>query len=618
MSDQLSQGDVDGLLTDIQAGKVAAKDASAPGDRRRIKAYDFKRPDKFSKDQIRTVSIMHETFARLATTTLSAQLRTLAHVHVASVDQLTYEEFIRSIPNPTTLAIVDMDPLKGSAVLEIDPTVTFAIIDRSFGGQGGHVRFNRDLTDIECAVMEMIIPRMIEKLQEAWSTVIDLRPRLGQIEVNPQFAQVVPPREMVVLVTLETKIGDVKGMMNLCIPYLTIEPIIPKLSTRYFFDTVHRPLQPARTSTTGLAADAEVYFEGEHLSLEDLTRLKKGSLVRMPEYATGTAFLRAGGAPLFQLEAGRGTYALKAGGVDLDVPRPASSAPGSGEIAGALQEAMRSFTSGIGASLKTIENRIAELARKQDEVTDQLIFESPDREVPSSDRRGPTQTFGGFAIGDCEPLAAFLAVEHPQTVALVLSHLQPGVAACVLANLPAELQPDVIARICAMGRVDPEVLSVVDRVLRVKIGAIAVKEAKPTGGVATVVEILNVAPRAIEKHVVEALEQSDAAMAEEIKQRMFVFEDITLLDRETVARVLKEVPEDDLILALKATIEKVRGFVWECLPGADATKLQARLEKTGRVRLSDVDEAQQRIVGVIRRMEEEGTIVVGRLDEVVG
>ena len=104
MSDQLSQGDVDGLLTDIQAGKVAAKDASAPGDRRRIKVYDFKRPDKFSKDQIRTVSIMHETFARLATTTLSAQLRTLAHVHVASVDQLTYEEFIRSIPNPTTLA----------------------------------------------------------------------------------------------------------------------------------------------------------------------------------------------------------------------------------------------------------------------------------------------------------------------------------------------------------------------------------------------------------------------------------------------------------------------------------------------------------------------------------
>ena len=375
------------------------------------------------------------------------------------------------------------------------------------------------------------------------------------------------------LVTLETTIGDVKGMMNLCIPYLTIEPIIPKLSTQYFFDTVHRPLQPARTSTTGLAADAEVYFEGERLSLG-----------RPHPAEEGIARTHAGVRDRHRVPAGRRRAPVPARGREGRLrpqgrgrgprrcPRPAASAPGSAEIAGALQEAMRSFTSGIGASLKTIEDRIAELARKQDEVTDQLIFESPDREVPSGDRRGPAKTFGGFAIGDCEPLAAFLAVEHPQTVALVLSHLQPGVAACVLANLPAELQPDVIARICAMDRVDPEVLSVVDRVLRVKIGAIAAKETKPTGGVATVVEILNVAPRAIEKHVIESLEQSDAAMAEEIKQRMFVFEDITLLDRDTVARVLKEVPEDDLVLALKATIEKVRGFVWECVPGADAAK----------------------------------------------
>jgi flagellar motor switch protein FliM len=587
-------------------------------EKRRIVIYDFKRPDKFSKDQIRTVSIMHETFARQVTATLSAELRILAHVHVASVDQLTYEEFIRSVPNPTTLAVVTMEPLKGSAVLEIDPAVTFTIIDRIFGGQGGRTTYNRDLTDIECAVMERVVTRLIANLHEAWATVIDLRPRLGQIETNPQFAQVVPPTEMVVLVTLETRLGDVEGMMNFCIPYLTIEPIIPKLSARYFYDTVHRPPHPAPTSTSGLAAGAEVYFEAEPLSLGDLTRLKKGSHVRVPDYAAGTTFLRAGGAPLFRLEAGKGVYTLRAGGADFAMPRPAAVAPGSAEIAGALQDALRSFTSGIGATLKAIDDRVAELARKQDEVADQLIFESPDREVPSGERRSPAEAFGGFAIGDCEPVAAFLAVEHPQTVALVLSHLQPGVAACVLANLPTDLQPDVIARIGAMDRVDPEVLSVVDRVLRVKIGTIAAKELKPSGGVATVVEILNVAPRAIEKHVVETLERSDAAMAEEIKKRMFVFEDITLLDRETVARVLKEAAEDDLVLALKATDEKIRGFVWECLPVADASKLQARLEKTGRVRLSDVDAAQQRIVGVIRRMEEEGKIVVARPDEVVG
>jgi flagellar motor switch protein FliM len=587
-------------------------------EQRRVKVYDFKRPDKFSKDQIRTVSIMHETFARQVTATLSAELRALVHAREISVDQLTYEEFIRSIPNPTTIAVVAMEPLKGPAVLEIDPAVTFAIIDRILGGQGAGAALDRNLTDIECAVMENLIPRMLENLRTAWAAVLDLRPHLGQIETNPQFAQVVPPTEMIVLVTLEARIGDVVGMINFCIPWVTIEPIIPKLSARYFYDTVHRPLHPAPTSTSGLAAGAEVYFEGERLSLGDLTRLGKGSHVRVPEYAAGTSFLRVGGAPLFRLEAGRGVYTLGDGGADIAMPRAADDAPGSAEIAGALQEALRSFTSGVGATLKAIDDRVAELARKQDEVADQLIFASPDRDVPSGERRGPAEAFGGFAVEDCEPLAAFLAVEHPQTVALVLSHLQPGVAACVLANLPAETQPDVIARIGAMERVDPEVLSTVDRVLRVKIGAIAAKELKPTGGVATVVEILNVAPRAIEKHVVEALEQSDAAMAEEIKKRMFVFEDVTLLDRETVGRVLNEAAEDDLVLALKATDEKIRGFVWECLPGADAARLRARLEKTGRVRLSDVDAAQQRIVGVIRRMEEEGKIVVARPDEVVG
>ena len=120
MSDVLSQNEIDQLLTAISSGDVPAADEEGISDQRKIKIYDFKRPDKFSKDQIRTVSIMHETFARLTTTSLSAQLRTLINVRVASVDQLTYEEFIRSIPNPTTLAIIDMDPLNGSAILEID------------------------------------------------------------------------------------------------------------------------------------------------------------------------------------------------------------------------------------------------------------------------------------------------------------------------------------------------------------------------------------------------------------------------------------------------------------------------------------------------------------------
>ena len=218
MNEVLSQDEIDQLLTAISSGDSETDEFKPVSDTRKIKIYDFKRPDKFSKEQLRTVSNMHETFARLTTTSLSAQLRSLVHVHVASVDQLTYEEFIRSIPSPTTLAVVNMDPLKGNAVLEIDPSITFCMIDRLFGGRGvtanNKNNKSRDLTDIEQSVMEGIIVRVLANMREAWTQVIDLRPRLGQIETNPQFAQIVPPSEMVVLITLETKVGDEEGMLN--------------------------------------------------------------------------------------------------------------------------------------------------------------------------------------------------------------------------------------------------------------------------------------------------------------------------------------------------------------------------------------------------------------------
>jgi flagellar motor switch protein FliM len=286
MAEVLSQDEIDQLLTAISAGEISTEEVHQPTDQRKIKIYDFKRPDKFSKDQIRTVSIMHETFARLTTTSISAQLRSLVHVHVASVDQLTYEEFIRSIPNPTTLAVVDMDPLKGSAILEIDPAITFTIIDRLFGGQGEGAKFSRDLTDIEQAVIEGIIVRVLGNLRESWSTVIDLRPRLGGIETNPQFAQIVPPSEMVVLVTLETKVGDVEGMMNLCIPYLTIEPIISKLSAQYWYSSVRRGtttenlnILRERLATVGVNLVAEIGCM--RLTVRDVLALRAGDIIRL-------------------------------------------------------------------------------------------------------------------------------------------------------------------------------------------------------------------------------------------------------------------------------------------------------------------------------------------------
>jgi flagellar motor switch protein FliM len=210
----------------------------------------------------------------------------MVHVHVASVDQLTYEEFIRSIPTPTTLAIINMDPLKGNAILEVDPAITFSIIERLFGGSGEGVKFQHELTDIEASVMEGIIVRVLGNMREAWATVIDLRPRLGQIDTNPQFAQIVPPTEMVILVTLETKIGEVEGMMNFCIPYLTIEPIVGKLSAQFWYSSVRRNatsenLNVLKEKLTTVDVNVVAEVGKINIHIRDVLSLQRGDVIRL-------------------------------------------------------------------------------------------------------------------------------------------------------------------------------------------------------------------------------------------------------------------------------------------------------------------------------------------------
>jgi flagellar motor switch protein FliM len=309
MTDVLSQDEIDTLLSAMTSGEVAPDTLLQTKEQKKIKIYDFRRPDKFSKDQLRTLQMMHETFARLTTTSLSAQLRAMVSVHVSSVDQLTYDEFVRSIPNPTTLAIVNMDPLKGSAILEIDPSITFTIIDRLFGGKGEPLKISRELTDIEMAVMEGIIVRILGNLRESWSNVIDLRPRLGNIETNPQFAQIVPPNDMVVLITFETKVAEAEGMLNLCIPYITIEPIIGKLSAQYWYSSVKRgqtmeyaSLIKDRLSIVYLPVICEIGTS--EITLRDLLNLQKGDVIKLNTRISEDFILKVGNRKKFKCRPG--------------------------------------------------------------------------------------------------------------------------------------------------------------------------------------------------------------------------------------------------------------------------------------------------------------------------
>ena len=232
--DVLSQSEIDKLLAAFSSGDANVEEMKAEENKPKVKVYDFKRPDKFSKDQIRTLEMLHENFARMLNTYLSGSLRCLVNVEVASVEQTTYREFIQSLANPSVIGILAVPPLRGSIIMEVDTSIAFAIIDRVFGGQGDGSIKSRMLTEIEEAVMRRFYSRTLTNFKDAWTNVVSFNPELEGIESNPQFAQIAPPSDMVVIITIQLKVGAAEGFMTICMPYLVVEPIMSKLTTTFW------------------------------------------------------------------------------------------------------------------------------------------------------------------------------------------------------------------------------------------------------------------------------------------------------------------------------------------------------------------------------------------------
>lgn len=235
MADEvLSQDDIDKLLSALSSGEASAEEMKAAQEERKVKTYDFKRPDKFSKDQIRTLTMLHDNFARLFNTHLSTTLRTMVSVEVVSVEQTTYQEFVQSVANPSVIAVEAVPPLKGNIIMEMNTNIAFSIVDRVFGGTGESSIKTRMLTEIEEAVVKKFFGRANAFLKEAWEHVTEMNPRVESMESNPSFVQIVPPSDMVIIVTLQVKLGEIEGFMNICIPYLVIEPVVSKLTTTFW------------------------------------------------------------------------------------------------------------------------------------------------------------------------------------------------------------------------------------------------------------------------------------------------------------------------------------------------------------------------------------------------
>ena len=237
MGEVLSQNEIDALLQQLSTGEFDV-DQMQGQEEKQVKNYDFSRPTKFSKEHLRTLEIIFEHYSRLISTNLPVYLRKNVQVTVASSETVTFSEFSNALSNPVILGIINFTPLNGTIIIDLATNLGYAMIDRMLGGSGIPLDKSRDFSEIELTIIQKVLVMFTQLLREPWKNVIDIAPVLSRLETNPQFAQVIAPNDMIAIVTLNMKIGDVEGFVNICLPFFTLEEVMDKLNTKYWFSTM--------------------------------------------------------------------------------------------------------------------------------------------------------------------------------------------------------------------------------------------------------------------------------------------------------------------------------------------------------------------------------------------
>ena len=285
MGDVLSQNEIDNLLHALTSGELDAEEIKNNKEKP-VKNYDFARPSKFSKEHLRTMEIIFEHYGRLLSTNLPIFLRKNIQVEVMNSEAVTYMEFSNSLSNPVLLGIVDFSPLEGNIIVEMASNLGFAMVDRMLGGVGEPLDKVRDFSEIELLIIERVMTSCVELLREPWENVLDVHPRLERIETNSQFAQIISPSEMIAIVTLNIKIGDVEGLMNICLPFITLEPVMDKLNTKFWYssqkekaganfsDTVESLISKAKIPVKAVLGNSVI-------TVADFSQLQVGDIVKL-------------------------------------------------------------------------------------------------------------------------------------------------------------------------------------------------------------------------------------------------------------------------------------------------------------------------------------------------
>lgn len=286
MSEILSQDEIDKLLNAYSTGELDTE-ALKDEDTVDVKVYDFSRSSKFSKEHLRTLESIFEHYGRLLYTNLPAYLRKSVQVDVMNAEAVTYSEFSNSLSNPVLLGLVNFSPLPGNILVELATNLGYCIIDRLLGGEGVALEKKREFSEIELTIVERVLNVCVDLLRDPWKNVANVQPRLERIETNSQFAQIISPQEMTAIVTINLKIGDVEGLMNICLPYATLEDVIDKLNIKFWYSTMQS--RDDGTNYDGiietLISKAEIPIKailGESsMSVAEFVNLQPGDLIKL-------------------------------------------------------------------------------------------------------------------------------------------------------------------------------------------------------------------------------------------------------------------------------------------------------------------------------------------------
>ena len=286
MAEVLSQNEIDLLLSALSSGDIKPDEMQMDKDLQKIIPYDFKSPQKFSKDHIRTLELIHDSYARIISNYLTVKIRSNVKVRIESVQQITYEEFTHSIPNPSIMTIFKMPPLNGTIILETNPQFVFQMVDILLGGSGKGKYKMRELTDIDKKIIRHINEELILNLKVAWEDVLEVFPEIESLETNPALNQSLAPNEPVALVNFSVEMGKNNTFINICIPYMSIEKILDKLVVQYWSQesdskVVQESKAKIRERLNIVEVNVSAQLGTEEITVDDFLKLRLGDIITL-------------------------------------------------------------------------------------------------------------------------------------------------------------------------------------------------------------------------------------------------------------------------------------------------------------------------------------------------